>query len=104
VSNSNESLKVDPTELQVTADQLDGHANVFGTANETAQSRAGNAALGSGLAAAALPGMLEAWESDGARFGTHFAKHARGHRDAAEAYVKTDDGNAGRIDDAGSAL
>ena len=104
VSNSNEPLKVDPTELQVTAAQLEGHASVFGTAHQTAQSRAGKAALGSGLAATALPAMLEAWESDGARFGTHFAKHAQGHRDAAEAYVKSDDGNAGRIDDAGSAL
>jgi hypothetical protein len=104
VSNQNEPLKVDPTELQVTADQLDGHASVFGTAHQAAQSRAGKAALGSGLAAAALPGMLEAWESDGAHFGTHFAKHAQGHRDAAGAYVKTDDGNAGRIDGAGSAL
>jgi hypothetical protein len=97
-------LKVDPSELQMTADQLDGHASVFGSAHETAQSRAGKAALGSGLASAALPGMLEAWDSDGARFGTHFAKHAQGHRDAAGAYVKTDDGSAGRIDDAGSAL
>jgi len=76
-------LKVDPTELQVTAAQLEGHASVFGTAHQTAQSRAGKAALGSGLAATALPAMLEAWESDGARFGTHFAKHAQGHRDAA---------------------
>jgi len=104
MSNPHEPLKVDPTELRMTADQLDGHASAFGAAHETAQSRAGKAALGSGVASAALPAMLAAWESDGARFDTHFAKHAEGHREAAGAYVSTDSGSAGRIDDAGSVL
>lgn len=65
-SKASEPLKVDPTELRLTAGKLDGHASGFRTAHETAQSRASKTALGSGLAAAALPAMLEAWESDGA--------------------------------------
>lgn len=87
----------------MTADQLEGHASGFRTAHEAAQSRASKASLGSGIAAAALPGMLAAWEADGAQFDENFARHARGHREAAEAYVRTDAGSAGRIDHAGSA-
>jgi hypothetical protein len=60
--------------------------------------------LGSGLAGAALPQLLGAWESDGTRFGEHFTKHADGHRTAAAAYTQTDDGSSERISDAGSAL
>ncbi|WP_231643293.1 ESX-1 secretion-associated protein [Mycolicibacterium baixiangningiae] len=88
----------------MTADQLDGHASGFRTAHNAAHSRASKAALGSGFAAAALPGMLAAWDADGAKFDEAFARHARGHREAADAYARTDAGSAGRIDDAGSAL
>jgi Excreted virulence factor EspC, type VII ESX diderm len=104
VSNPNEPLKVDPTELRLTADQLDGQASGFRTAHEAAQSRAGGVALGAGAAAAALPGMLEAWESDGTRFDKHFAAYAQRHRDAADRYASTDSDNANGIDDAGSVL
>ena len=101
MSHPNEPLKADPTELRMTADQLEGQASVFRTTHHAAQSRAGKAALGSGSAAAALPGMLAAWEADGVWFNDQFTKHARGHRDAADSYVRTDAGNADAIDDAG---
>ena len=103
MTHPNEPLKVDPTQLRMTADQLDGHASGFRIAHQAAQSRASKAALGSGSAAAALPGMLAAWEADGARFNENFIKHARGHRKAADSYVRTDAGSADAIDDAGSA-
>ncbi|WP_193044322.1 type VII secretion target [Mycolicibacterium baixiangningiae] len=103
MSHPHEPLKTDPTELRITADHLDGQASGFRTAHHAAQSRASKAALGSGSAAAALPGMLAAWEADGAKFGGTFAKHAQGHRDAADAYLSTDAGSADRIDNAGSA-
>ncbi|KUH84627.1 type VII secretion target [Mycobacterium sp. IS-1556] len=104
MSNPNEPLKVDPTELRMAADQLDGHASAFRATHQTAQSRASKAALGSGSAATALPGMLAAWEAEGTQFNEHFIRHAQGHRDAADSYVRTDAGGAQGIDDAGSAL
>ncbi|MGV0788391.1 type VII secretion target [Mycolicibacterium sp. XJ2] len=104
VSDSSEPLKVDPVELRMTADQLDGQAGGFRSAHQTAQARAGNAVLGSGASAAALPRMVVAWEADGARFAEEFTKHARAHRAAADSYVRTDAGGAEVIEDAGSAL
>lgn len=104
MSKPSEPLKVDPTELRLTADKIDGHASSFRTAHETAQSRASNTALGSGLAAAALPAMLETWESDRARFDTQFVTHAEAHRGAAGKYERTDTDNADGIDDVSSAL
>ncbi|MCW1824193.1 MULTISPECIES: type VII secretion target [Mycolicibacterium] len=98
------SLKVDPIELRMAADHLDGHATEFSTEHQKAHSSASQATLGPGLAGAALPGMLAAWESDGTRFGENFVKHAEGHREAAKAYEGTDRGGAERISDAGSAL
>jgi hypothetical protein len=86
------------------ADKIDGHAAAFATTHATTHRRAGHAALGSGLAAAALPHLLGAWESDGARFGDHFTKHADGHRTAAATYAQIDDSSSERISDAGSAL
>lgn len=104
VSSPNDPLKVDPTELHVTADQLDGHASDFLAAHQTAHSQASQVNLGSGLSTGALPQMLTAWEADGARFGKHFATHAEGHREAATRYVKTDTASADGIDDASAAL
>nr|WP_090276655.1 type VII secretion target [Mycolicibacterium komanii]CRL70095.1 hypothetical protein CPGR_01839 [Mycolicibacterium komanii] len=104
MSDSNDPLKVDPTELRMAADRLDDQASGFRSAHQAAHSRAGNAALGSGSAAATLPKMLAAWEADGARFAKDFAKHARGHRDAADSYVRTDAGGAEAVEDAGSAM
>lgn len=104
VSDSNDPLKVDPTELRMAADRLDDHASGFRSAHQSAHSRAGNAALGSGSAAAALPKMLAAWEADGARFAKDFAKHGQGHRQAADSYVRTDAGGAEAVEDAGSAM
>ncbi|BCI51613.1 hypothetical protein NIIDNTM18_08910 [Mycolicibacterium litorale] len=101
MSHPQKPLKTDPTELRMTADQLEGHAGEFRTAHQAAQSRASKAALGSGSAAAALPEMLAAWEADGAQFDEHFTRHARGHREAADAYLGTDAGSADRINDAG---
>jgi hypothetical protein len=99
-----EPLKVDPSELQIAADKIDGHAAGFGTTLAATHQRAGQVALGSGLAAAALPQLLGAWENDGTRFGEHFTKHADGHRTAATAYSRTDADSSERISDAGSAL
>lgn len=93
-------MTVDPGELHQTAGQLDTHASGFGAAYQAAQARAGKVALGSGLASAGLPGMLAAWAADATRYGAQFAKHAKGHRDAADAYVRTDTHGAGTIDDA----
>jgi hypothetical protein len=104
VASANDPLKVDPTELHMTADQLDGHASDFLTAHQTAHSRASQARLGSSLSAAALPQMLTAWEADSARFGKHFATNAQGHREAAAQYVKTDTAGADGIDDASAAV
>ena len=104
MSHAGEPLRVDPTQLRMAADHLDGHAGGFRSADRAAQSRAGAVALGSGSAAAALPGMVAAWEADGARFSGHFARYSRGHREAADRYAGTDAGNAEGIDDAGSAL
>ncbi|WP_094289461.1 type VII secretion target [Mycobacterium lehmannii] len=104
MSDSSEPLKVDPIELRMTADKLDGQASGFETAHQAAQARAGSTALGSGASAAALPKMVAAWEADGARFAADFTKHARAHRAAADSYVRTDAGGAEGIEDAGSAL
>ncbi|ORV07095.1 hypothetical protein AWB94_13900 [Mycolicibacterium canariasense] len=66
--------------------------------------QASQAVLGTGLASAALPAMLAAWDADSVRYGEHFATHASGHREAAVSYLKTDGDGAGAIDGAGSAL
>ncbi|ULE35489.1 ESX-1 secretion-associated protein [Mycobacterium sp. IDR2000157661] len=87
----------------MTADRLDGQAGAFRTAHQAAQSRASKAALGSGSAATALPGMLAAWEADSARFDRQLLEHARRHREAADSYERTDAGGADAIDDAGPA-
>lgn len=102
MSQPHEPLKVDPTELRMAADQLDGHASEFRETHRAAHSRASKASLGSGAAAAALPGMLAAWEADGANLYEDFARHARGHREAADAYMRTDAGSADRIDGTGA--
>ncbi|WP_441961912.1 ESX-1 secretion-associated protein [Mycolicibacterium houstonense] len=104
MSKANESLQVDPAELRVAADRLDGQANSFVEKHQGAHARAGGTALGSGQAATALPQMLAAWEEQGLRFGEHFARHAEGHRQAATGYEKTDETAAAGIDDAGSEL
>ncbi|MGO4442219.1 ESX-1 secretion-associated protein [Mycobacterium sp. 2YAF39] len=105
MSNPNEPLNVDPTELHAAAaDQLDGHASEFLARHETALSRANQTNLGSGLSAVALPRMLTAWETGSARFTKHFATNAAGHREAATRYVATDTASANGIDDAGAAL
>jgi hypothetical protein len=100
----NEPLKVDPIELQLTADQLDGHASGYRTAHQASHSRASHVALGAGASAAALPEMLTAWERDGVRFDNRFTTHAENHREAATRYTATDRHSADGIDDAGSAL
>ena len=99
-----ESLKVSPSELHAAADKITSHAADFATTHAATHQRAGLAALGSGLAAAALPQLLGAWESDGTHFGEHFAKHADGHRAGATAYTRTDADSSERLNDAGSAL
>lgn len=98
------SLKVDPIELRMAADRLDGHANEFSADHQKAHSAASQASLGPGLAGAALPTMLATWETEGTQFAEQFAAHAEGHREAATAYEGTDDGAAERISDAGSGL
>lgn len=99
-----ESLEVRPSELHLTAEKFASHVGDFSVAHQAAQCRASQAALGSGLSSAALPNMLGAWETDGARFAERFTRHADGHRAAANAYVHADDVGAERIGDTGSAL
>lgn len=99
-----ESLKVNPSELHLAAGKIEGHASDFATAHQAAHRRAGQAAVGSGLAAAALQEGLGVWEADGTHFGEHFIKHADGHRTAADAYTQVDGGEAANIQDAGTAL
>ncbi|MDH6198127.1 hypothetical protein M2272_004786 [Mycobacterium frederiksbergense] len=101
---SNEPLKVDPTELHLTADQIDGHSAEFLDGHQSTHWQASQTRLGSGLAGGALPAMLAEWEADGARFNKHFTGHAEGHRVAATRYVGTDTDNAEVISDAGSEL
>lgn len=104
MSNPSEPLKVDPTELHVAADKLDGQASEFLAAHGAAHSRASQVRLGSGLASAALPQMAAAWEADSARFSKEFATNAEKHREAAIHYTKTDAAGADGIEDAGDAL
>ena len=92
---SDTPLRVNPADLLASADKLDDHAGTFSTAHQAAHSQAGGVSLGSGTAAAALPAMLAAWDERGAAFGTHFANHSAGHRDAAASYESTDE-NGGR--------
>lgn len=98
------SLRVDPAQLQVTAESLSSHAESFTTAHTQAQSRAGSVALGAGKAAAALPAMLSEWQTSASQFAAHHVKHADGNRAAAAAYTKTDDGAADEIEAAGRDL
>ena len=83
-------MKVDQTELRMTAGKLDGQGADFAEAHQAAHSRASGAWLGSGALAAALPGMLAEWEKSGAEFKAHFTRFAEGHRDAAVGYDGTD--------------
>lgn len=99
-----ESFEVSPSELHLTAGKIDGHAGDFAAAHQAAHWRASQAVLGSGLAGAALPEMLGAWESAAARFSERFTTHADGHRAAANAFVRADGGEANRIGAAGTAL
>lgn len=104
MSKVNETLQVNPAELRVAAEQLDGQASSFAEKHHGAHARAGGTALGAGQAAAALPQMLAAWEEQGVQFGAHFTRHAEGHRQAATGYDKTEETAAAGIDDAGSEL
>jgi hypothetical protein len=99
-----EPLRVDPVELQLKADQIDGHGADFLTTHGAAHSRASGVALGAGLAGAALPQMLAAWETHGTRCAEQFRIDADDHRQAATAYFTADSSTADRVDDAGSAL
>ncbi|ORW09775.1 hypothetical protein AWC14_21355 [Mycobacterium kyorinense] len=97
-------LRVDPTELHLTATQLEAHADEFSAAHQQAHSRASQVSIGSGAARAALPQMLEEWAISGTRFKEHHIRHADGHREAADRYIQADDRGADQIEDAGSAL
>jgi hypothetical protein len=88
----------------VAADKIDGHAADFAAAHQAAHRQVGQVVLGSGAASAALPQMLAAWDRDSTQFSERFARHAEGHRKAANAYVQADDGGADRIGDVGSAF
>lgn len=97
-------LRVDPTQLRMTADSLSSHAQSFSATHERAQARAGGVALGAGSAAAALPAMLAEWQNSTVQFAAHHVKHADGHRAAAEAYTRTDTGTADDLEVAGRGL
>ncbi|MGB8404693.1 MAG: type VII secretion target [Mycobacterium sp.] len=99
-----EPLKVDTTELRMTAGQIEGQGAEFGEAHQAAHSQAGGTSLGSGAAAAALPGMLAEWEKNGEKFKGHFIRFADGHRDAAAGYDTTDAAGGDEIGRASSGL
>lgn len=101
---SSQKLRVDPTELHLSADHIDAHSAEFLAGHQATHRQASQARLGSGLAGAALPAMLAEWEADGVRFGEHFTGHAEGHREAAAQYLGSDIGNAEGISDTGSWL
>jgi len=61
-------LRVDPAQLHVTADSLSSHAESFTATHAQAHTRAGQVALGTSEAAAALPAMLTEWQNSGTRF------------------------------------
>lgn len=103
-SGAGEPLKVDPAKLRATADQIDEHAAEFRSAHENAHAQASSVNLGSGLAAAALPGMLAAWQANGARLDRLSAEASAAHRDAAALYEGTDSDNAEDVGDAGSRM
>ncbi|RIT31395.1 ESX-1 secretion-associated protein [Mycobacteroides abscessus] len=92
-----EPLEVDLIELRMFADRLESHGSEFASGHQKAHAGASQVALGSGLAAAALPEMLTAWESDGARFGKHYNSHAQHHREATSGYERTDTSSSTRI-------
>ncbi|MHA3022950.1 WXG100 family type VII secretion target [Mycobacterium sp. BMJ-28] len=97
-------LRVDPAQLQVTAESLHRHAESFSATHEQAQSRAGSVALGASKAAAALTATLGEWQTSATQFAAHHVKHADGHRAAAQAYTQTDTGAADEIEAAGRDL
>ncbi len=99
-----EPLKVDPAKLRATADQIDEHAARFHQDHQTALGQIGGVMLGSGLAAAELPGMLAAWQANGGRLGELSSEAAAAHRGAAALYEGTDTDNAEDIGDAGSRM
>ncbi|GBE67118.1 hypothetical protein MFM001_35800 [Mycobacterium sp. MFM001] len=99
-----EPLRVDPTQLNRAASQIDEHARAFKSGHEAAEVLAEGARLGSGAAGAALAGMLAAWRGMGARFAAQHAVLADKHRQAASAYTTTDGGAAAQIGDAAAGL
>ncbi|WP_422745630.1 WXG100 family type VII secretion target [Mycobacterium sp. WMMD1722] len=101
MSHPGEPLRADPVELRATATRVEGHAGEFRSAQDAARSRAGEVSLGSGAAGAALAGLSAAWEAETARFEVSARKHAQGHREAADAYERTDVEGAGWIGEAG---
>ncbi|GCB00822.1 hypothetical protein NCCNTM_44560 [Mycolicibacterium sp. NCC-Tsukiji] len=96
-----EPLRVTPAELHAAANDLDDHARSFASAHESAQSNAAGANLGSGLASAALAGMLEVTEDHSVEAATKFAHHSEAHRGAAQAYTAADASGAQHIDSSG---
>ncbi|PEG55490.1 type VII secretion target [Mycolicibacterium diernhoferi] len=104
MSQASMPLKVDPTELQLAADQLEGQAGSFTSAHRSSHEKAGHASLGASASTAALPAMLASWDDDCARYSERFATLAGHHRVAAAKYSATDDRGADDIDAAGSAL
>ncbi|MBO0678872.1 ESX-1 secretion-associated protein [Mycolicibacterium sp. S2-37] len=101
MSHPGEPLEADPSELHSAAARLDGHTGEFRSAQDAVRSRAAGVVLGSGVAGAALAGLLAAWDSETARLGAAGVRLAEGHRQAAQAYVRTDADGAGWIGEAG---
>jgi hypothetical protein len=101
MSHPGEPLVTDAVELWSVADRLDGQAGEFRSAQDGVRSRAAGVVLGSGVAGAALPGLLAAWDAESGRLADAAVRHANGHRRAADAYVGTDAEGAGWIGEAG---
>lgn len=96
-----EPLRVTPAHLHAVANDLDDHSRSFASAHESAQSNAASANLGSGLAAAALAGLLDATEGHSVEAASKFAHYSEAHRGAAQAYTAADASGGHHIDGSG---
>ena len=97
-----EPLKVDTTELRITAGKIDGQGADFAEGHKSAFTGAESTSLGSGAAAAALPAMLAEWEKHGVEYAAHFTRFADGHREAAGGYDDADASGGDGIGRAGA--
>jgi uncharacterized protein YukE len=88
-------LRVDPTDLGLSANQVDVSADDLRTAHTAAQERVAGASAGwIGKSATALAAKAEHWEQESASHYAEMCRHGAHFRSAAEKYVSTDSTSA----------